>query len=62
MIRYRDGRYLVAYADVESEETIRINEIVVTTGMDFFEEFQQFGGLTKNTKIQLKIPAGFFET
>ena len=50
-IRHCDARYLVAYGVIDSAGATTITEVVVTTGADFFNEFVQFGGLVKNTKI-----------
>ena len=50
-IRHCDARYLVAYGVIGSTGATTITEVVVTTGTDFFNEFVQFGGLVKNTKI-----------
>jgi hypothetical protein len=58
-LRHRDARYLVAYADL-SGDRLRIDHIVTSTGADFFSEFQMFGGLVQNRKLQLRLPKGFF--
>lgn len=60
-IRHRDIRYTVFYARRVSSEDIRIEELVVSTGQDFFDEFQRFEGRIRNTKLQIPLPAGFFE-
>lgn len=60
-LRHSDARYLVAYA-VHEADVLRIQHIVVTTGEDFFGEFQRFGGLVQNRKLQLRLPRDFFQS
>lgn len=60
-IRFCDGRFLVAYATITPKATVRIESIVLTTGVDFFVEFAQFGGNVTNSKIQLPMPSWVFE-
>jgi hypothetical protein len=59
-LRHCDARYLVAYA-LHENDVLRIEHVVTTTGADFFEEFQLFGGLVQNRKLQLRLPNDFFE-
>lgn len=61
-IRFCDGRYLVVYGEPASGNRIRITEVVLTTGLNFFDEFQQFEGNVVNSKAQLRIPKEFFES
>jgi len=58
-LRHCDARYLVAYGGHDGK-ALRIEHIVVSTGIDFFNEFQRFEGLVQNRKLQLRLPAGFF--
>lgn len=58
---HSDARYLIAYA-ARVDERLRIDHIVVSTGADFFTEFQRFRGLVQNRKLQLRLPRGFFDT
>ena len=58
-LRHCDARYLIAYA-TRDEAALRIQHIVTSTGADFFEEFQRFGGLVQNNKLQLRLPNDFF--
>ncbi len=58
-LRHSDCRYLVAYA-VHDTAILRVDHIVVSTGADFSDEFQQFGGLVQNRKLQLRLPGDFF--
>lgn len=60
-LRHCDARYLIAYATHNVSEFV-IDEIVVSTGEDFFNEFQQFGGLVQNKKLQLRLPHDFFDS
>lgn len=60
-MRHCDARYLVAYGVIDSAGATTITEVVVTTGTDFFSEFVQFGGLVKNTKIQIRLPPDLFD-
>jgi hypothetical protein len=57
-LRHADTRYLVAYG-AHDTHLLRIEHIVVSTGADFFHEFQPFGGLGQNRKLQLRLPSGF---
>ena len=59
-LRHCDARYLVAYA-VRDGAVLRIDHIVMASGADFFDEFQRFGGLVQNRKLQLKLPRTFFD-
>jgi hypothetical protein len=60
-LRHCDARYLVAYA-VQENDVFRIEHVVTATGAEFFEEFQRFGGLVRNRKLQLRLPNEFFQT
>lgn len=59
-IRHCDVRYAVAYADRLSPTRLRIAAVVLVTGESFFTEFQRFEGKIINTKLQIRLPAGFF--
>lgn len=59
-LRHCDARYLVAYA-VHEDDVFRVEHVVTATGSDFFEEFQRFGGLVQNRKLQLRLPDAFFQ-
>jgi hypothetical protein len=58
-LRHCDARYLVAYG-AHDGQALRIKHVVVSTGADFFQEFQRFEGLVQNEKLQFRLPAGFF--
>jgi hypothetical protein len=55
----RDVRYAIFYA-VRDGDSFTIESLVVTTGADFFKEYRQFGGLTSNKKLQLRLPKEWF--
>lgn len=61
-LRHCDVRYVVAYGSRLDEGQIRIDEVVVTTGAAFFEEFQRMEGRVTNAKLQIPLPDGLFET
>ncbi len=58
-LHHFDARYLVAYG-AHDTVVLRIEHIVVSTGADFFTEFQRFGGLVRNSKLQFRLPSDFF--
>jgi len=60
-LRHCDTRYLIAYASHQADAFV-IDEIVVSTGAAFYGEFQQFGGLVQNKKLQLRLPRDFFDS
>lgn len=59
-IRHCDARYAVVYAERISSTILRITDIVVATGEDFFSEFQRFEGNVRNAKLQIPLPSDFF--
>lgn len=59
-IRHCDTRYAICYGDRLSPDRLRVREIVVCTGQDFFKEFQRFEGKVTNSKLQLPLPKDFF--
>lgn len=58
-LRHCDARYLVAYTEPGPEGHV-ISAIVLTTGDDFFREFDAMGGLGRNDKLQIHLPGDFF--
>jgi hypothetical protein len=60
-LRHRDSRYAVAYGSRRSATTVQIDGIVVSTGEDFFGEFQRFEGRIQNRKLQIPLPADLFD-
>jgi hypothetical protein len=61
-LHHCDIRYAVFYAerDPRVAASLRLTEVVVTTGGDFFGEFQQFGGRVVNSKLQIPLPRDLF--
>lgn len=59
-VRHCDARYLVVYGDPMHTGEVKLTEIVMTTGEAFFDEFVQFGGMVKNQKRQIRLPANLF--
>jgi hypothetical protein len=58
-LSYRDSRYAIFYGSRKAER-FRVDSIVVTTGADFFSEFQRFEGNVQNRKLQIRLPRDFF--
>lgn len=59
-VRHCDVRYAIAYG-IRVGANVRITDIVVTTGAEFFTEFQRFEGQVVNKKIQIPLPRALFE-
>lgn len=59
LLDVRDVRYAIFYAERCGSE-FTITSLVVSTGADFFTEYRQFGGLTSNRKLQLRLPNSWF--
>ena len=55
-----DVRYAVFHGQQTSGH-VRLDHVVLTTGADFFKFFQQFGGKVRNCKLQIPLPADFFD-
>lgn len=60
-LRHSDARYSVIYGSRVSDDRIRIDAVVTTTGHDFFTEFQRFEGNVQNKKLQIPLPRDLFE-
>jgi hypothetical protein len=60
-LTHSDVRYAVFYGSTTARGTVSLDALVVSTGADFFTEFQAFGGGTRNSKTQLHLPQGFFD-
>ncbi|HYO56237.1 hypothetical protein [Archangium sp.] len=56
-----DARYAVFYAHPVGAGRVRIDAVVVSTGMTFFQHFRLFGGKVKNSKLQIPLPRDFFD-
>ena len=59
-VRNCDVRYGIFYATIV-EDKIRLDHVVLTSGADFFNYFQQMQGNVENTKNQIRLPNGFFD-
>lgn len=59
-IRHCDVRYAVFYGRTSGTE-VQLTHLIVTSGQDFFARFQQFQGRVINRKLQIRLPANFFE-
>ncbi len=60
-LRHADARYSIVYGSRVSDERIRIDAVVTSTGKDFFTEFQRFEGNVQNRKLQIPLPRDLFE-
>jgi len=58
-VRHCDVRYAVFDAKL-TEGKITILGVYLTTGEEFFDSFQKFGGKVVNKKIQIPLPPGLF--
>ena len=59
ILRHCDTRYAVFYATTNGT-LVTLTNLVITTGENFFNRFQQFQGKVVNGKIQLPLPSNFF--
>jgi hypothetical protein len=60
-IRHCDVRYAVFYAEKQKGSKVKLTELVVSTGADFFLEFEKMAGNVTNRKLQIPLPRNFFE-
>lgn len=60
-LRHADARYSLIYGSRVSDDRVRIDAVVTTTGQDFFTEFQRFEGNVQNKKLQIPLPRDLFE-
>lgn len=59
-IRHCDVRYAVFYGEICGDE-VEITHCFLTTGEAFFGRFPQFQGKILNKKLQIPLPAHFFD-
>ena len=59
-VRHCDVRYAVVYGE-PSGSAVLLTHIIVTTGQEFFQRFPQFQGRVLNKKLQIPLPADFFD-
>ncbi len=59
-IRHCDVRYALFYAETDGRD-ITLTHLFLATGEKFFTRFEQFGGKVVNKKLQIPLPANFFD-
>jgi hypothetical protein len=59
-VRHCDVRYAFVYA-VTDGQNVTLTHLFLTTGEKFFTRFPQFGGKVLNKKLQIPLPATFFD-
>ena len=55
-----DVRYAVFYGTI-FPAGVTLEHLVLATGADFFTFFRRFEGNVQNAKLQIPLPAGFFD-
>jgi hypothetical protein len=60
-IRHCDVRYAVFYASI-ANKVVKLSHVFLTTAESFFTRFPQFQGKVLNAKLQIPLPADFFDT
>jgi hypothetical protein len=60
-IRHCDVRYGIFYGEV-ANGMVEVTHFFMTTGAAFFTRFPQFQGRVLNAKLQIHLPADFFDT
>lgn len=60
-VRHCDVRYAIFYGSI-SNATVTLTHFFLTTGEAFFSRFPQFQGKVLNAKLQIPLPADFFDT
>lgn len=59
-VRHCDVRYALFYAMTDGQN-VTLTHLFLTTGEKFFTRFQRFQGRVLNRKLQISLPADFFE-
>ena len=59
-IRHCDVRYAVFYGSI-AEGDVQLSHLFLSTGEGFFKRFPQFQGNVLNAKLQIPLPARFFD-
>ena len=59
-IRHCDVRYALFYATTDGQ-IVTLTHLFLTTGEKFFTRFPQFQGKVLNKKLQIPLPANFFD-
>lgn len=60
-LRHCDVRYALFYGETDGT-TVTLTQLVLVTGMDFFNRFTRFGGKVLNKKLQIPLPNDFFDS
>lgn len=60
-IRHCDVRYAIFYAQTDGK-LVTLSHLFLTTGEAFFSRFPQFQGKVLNKKLQIPLPANFFDS
>lgn len=58
-VRHRDVRYAVFLGRTDGAQ-VTLTHLVLSTGQDFFGRFRRFEGQIINRKLQIHLPADFF--
>jgi hypothetical protein len=58
-IRHCDVRYVLLYGVTDGRK-VRLTNLYLTTGEEFFARFPQFQGKVLNKKLQIPLPSDFF--
>jgi hypothetical protein len=59
-LRHCDVRYAIFSARTDGK-SVTLTGLILSTGEHFFSRFQQFQGKVVNKKLQIPLPAGFFD-
>jgi hypothetical protein len=60
-LRHCDVRYAIFYGKTDGS-TVTLSNLILVTGEDFFKRFKRFEGKILNKKLQIPLPANFFNT
>jgi len=58
--KHSDVRYAVFYGSTDGTN-VKLEQLVMCAGRDFFRRFQRFEGKVVNAKLQIPLPSGFFD-
>lgn len=59
-IRHCDVRYVVFYGFIE-KDIVKVTNLILTNGANFYTRFPKFEGKGLNKKIQISLPSNFFD-
>lgn len=60
-LHHCDVRYAIFYGKTDGS-TVTLSNLILVTGEDFFKRFKRFEGKVLNKKLQIPLPADFFDT